>query len=81
MGKACSNVIERVLAIQTGANCPITFNNQTDLQHAGVLLALPALISQGLLRYENEFNLRAPDLGGFKMIPIYSLRLDLSQGI
>ena len=49
--------MERVLAIQTGASCPITFNNQTDLQHAGVLLALPALISQGLLRYENEFNL------------------------
>jgi len=57
MGKACSNVIERVLAIQTGASCPITFNNQTDLQHAGILLALPALISQGLLRYEDEFNL------------------------
>ena len=57
MGKACSNVLERVLAIQTGASCPITFNNQTDLQHAGVLLALPALISQGLLRYEDEFTL------------------------
>ncbi len=57
MGKACNNVLERVLAIQTGASCPITFNNQTDLQHAGVLLALPALISQGLLRYEDEFNL------------------------
>ena len=57
MGKACSNVLERVLAIQTGASCPISFNNQTDLQHAGVLLALPALLSQGLLRYEDEFNL------------------------
>lgn len=57
MGKACSNVLERVLAIQTGSSCPIIFNNQTDLQHAGVLLALPALISQGLLRYEDEFNL------------------------
>ena len=57
MGKACSNVLERVLAIQTGTSCPITFNNQTDLQHAGVLLAFPALISQGLLRYEDEFNL------------------------
>ena len=50
-------MLERVLAIQTGTSCPITFNNQTDLQHAGVLLALPALISQGLLRYEDEFNL------------------------
>ncbi len=57
MGKACSNVLERVLTIQTGTSCPITFNNQTDLQHAGVLLVLPALISQGLLRYEDEFTL------------------------
>ncbi len=55
MGKACSNTIERALAIQTGSVCPIKFNNQTDLQHAGVLLALPSLISQGLLRYESEF--------------------------
>ncbi len=57
MAKPCSNVIERVLAIQTGTSCPITFNNQTGLQYAGALLALPALISQGLLRYGDEFNL------------------------
>lgn len=54
-GKACSNTVERVLAIQTGLVCPINFKNQIDLQHAGVLLALPSLISQGLLRYEDEF--------------------------
>lgn len=57
MGKACSNVLERVLAAQTGENCPITFNNQTDLQYAGILLILPALISHGLLRYKDDFNL------------------------
>lgn len=57
MGKACSNTIERVLSIKTGASCPVTFNDQTDLQHAGVLIAIPALITQGLLRYENEFSL------------------------
>lgn len=57
MGKACSNTIERILSIKTGASCPITFNDQTDLQHAGVLIAIPALITQGLLRYENEFAL------------------------
>ena len=49
MGKACSNTVERVLAVQTGASCPIRFNNQIDLQHAGVLLALPALISQVII--------------------------------
>ena len=57
MGKACSNVSERMLSIRTGASCPIAHQNQTDLQHAGVLLALPALITQGLFRYENEFKL------------------------
>lgn len=57
MGKACSNVTERILAIKTGANCPIKFSNQTDLQKAGVLLALPALQAQGLLRYKEEFEL------------------------
>lgn len=85
MGKACSNVIERVLAIQTGASCPITFNNQTDLQHAGVLLALPALISQGLLRYENEFILEKvyyPTSSIFLSLAILSLlRLKTLSGV
>lgn len=49
--------MQRVLAMKTGASCPIMFNNQTDLQNAGVLLALPALITQGLLSYEHEFKL------------------------
>ena len=57
MGKACCNTVERVLAIKTGASCPIAFTNQTDLQHAGVLISLPALMVQGLLRYEEEFSL------------------------
>lgn len=57
MGKACYNTIDRILAIKTGASCPITFTNQTDLQHAGVLICLPALIAQGLLRYEGDFAL------------------------
>ncbi|RLD65469.1 MAG: hypothetical protein DRI95_08670 [Bacteroidetes bacterium] len=57
MGKACSNVAERILAIKTGTSCELKFSNQTDLQHAGVLLALPALLSQGLLRYQSDFEL------------------------
>ena len=57
IGKACSNVAERILAAKAGASCEIKFSNQTDLQHAGVLLALPALLSQGLLKYENNFHL------------------------
>jgi len=57
MGKACSNVSARILAIKTGTSCELKFSNQTDLQHAGVLLALPALLSQGLLRYQSDFKL------------------------
>jgi len=57
MGKACLNVSERVLAAKTGTSCELKFSNQTDLQHAGVLLALPALLSQGLLKYQSDFEL------------------------
>lgn len=72
MGKACCNTIERVLSIKTGTSCPITFNNQTDLQHAGFLIAIPALIIQGLLRYENEFTLES------KYYPTSSIFLSLA---
>lgn len=41
----------------TGKKCPIEFNNQVDLQHAGVLIAIPSLLCQGLLKYEQEFEL------------------------
>jgi len=57
IGKACSNISERILALKTGTSCEIKFSNQIDLQHAGVLLALPALLSQGLLKYKDEFSL------------------------
>jgi hypothetical protein len=57
IGKACSNLNQRVLSAVSGVKCPIQFNNQIDLQHAGVLIAIPALLSQGLLRYEQDFEL------------------------
>ncbi len=55
MGKACSNTVERVLAFKTGANCPINFCSQIDLDKAGVLLALPALLANGLLTNTHDF--------------------------
>ncbi|HCW92524.1 MAG TPA: hypothetical protein DHM44_02465 [Flexistipes sinusarabici] len=76
MGKACSNSIERVLSIKTGESCPVTFSNQTDLQHAGVLISLPALLAQGLLRYKNEFaleNVYYPTSSVFLSLAILSL--------
>ena len=76
MGKACSNLNERVLAIHTGKSCPIVFRNQIDLQHAGVLLAIPALMSQGLLKYEDTFKLEKvyyPTSSVFLSLAILSL--------
>ncbi len=76
IGKACSNVTERLLSMQTGTNCPVLFNNQIDLQHAGVLLAVPSLMAQGLLRYEDEFKLEKayyPTSSVFLSLAILSL--------
>jgi hypothetical protein len=55
MGKACTNELERVLASRTGTNCPINFATQIDLSKAGVLLSLPALLSNGLLLHTEGF--------------------------
>jgi len=57
MGKACSNAAERILASVTGASATIKFNEQTDLSCAGVLLSLPALLSNGLLTHSKDFKL------------------------
>jgi len=35
----------------------VQFDNQIDLQHGGVLLSIPGLLSQGLLKHEEEFEL------------------------
>jgi len=58
MGKGCSNTTERVLSARTGTSCELKFSDQIDLQHAGVLLSLPALLSQGLLKYKENFTLK-----------------------
>jgi len=58
MGKACSNSIERILAsIAGGTPATIKFDEQTDLSCAGVLLSLPALLSNGLLTHSQDFKL------------------------
>ncbi len=85
IGKGCCNVMERVLSMKKGVSCPITFNNQTDLQYAGALLALPALLSQGLLRYEDDFqleNVYYPTSSVFLSLAILSLlRLKTLSGV
>jgi len=56
MGKSCSNVLERVLASRIGSSATTTFDNHIDLSHGGLLLALPALLACGLLRYVSRFD-------------------------
>jgi DNA-binding transcriptional regulator/RsmH inhibitor MraZ len=55
MGKACRNVAER--ASKGSLNCPVEFENQFDLQYAGVLVTLPALIACGILNGISRFDL------------------------
>ena len=57
MGKACSNAAERVLASFGVATATTKFDEQTDLSCAGVLLSLPALLSNGLLNHSKDFKL------------------------
>jgi hypothetical protein len=57
MGKSCVNTIERVLACTEGIPCNTLFSNQIDLHQAGVLLSIPALLANGLLRYQQNFHL------------------------
>jgi hypothetical protein len=55
MGKSCSNELERVLAAKVGACASTIFSNHMDLGHGGLLLAVPSLLSCGLLRYIERF--------------------------
>src|SRR5690606_31662333 len=57
MGKACGNTIERVLACVSGEPATPRFDHQVDLHQAGVLLSMPALLSNGLLTHSKDFKL------------------------
>jgi hypothetical protein len=68
MGKACVNMLKRILSTKTGTPCPINFSPQVDLNHAGVLLSLPALVANGLLKYQEDFY---PDTGYYSIASIF----------
>jgi hypothetical protein len=68
MGKCCTNTIDRVLACYTGIPCKTLFTNQIDLHQAGVLLSIPALLSNGLLKHQEDFN---PDTGYYSLSSIF----------
>lgn len=68
MGKACTFSVERVLAATKGETAIATFSEQVDVNCAGVLLSLPALLSNGLLRHSQEFK---PDDGYYSVESIF----------
>jgi len=68
MGKCCTNTVDRVLASITGIPYKTLFTNQIDLHQAGVLLSLPALLSNGLLKHKDNFN---PDTGYYSLSSIF----------
>lgn len=68
MGKGCTNSVERVLAATTGETVSISFSNQVDVNCAGVLFSLPALLANGLLRHSSEFK---PDDGYYSVESIF----------
>lgn len=67
-GKACSDILGRILSCKTGIPSISTFTNQVDLSHAGVLLSLPSLLSNGLLKYEKDFY---PDHGYYSIANVF----------
>ena len=68
MGKACTFAIERVLAATTGQKVKISFSEHVDVSRAGVLLSLPALLANGLLRHSDKFK---PDSGYYSVESIF----------
>jgi len=55
MGKSCTNELSRVLASCSGISSQSIFGNHVDVSHGGLLLALPSLLSCGLLRHISRF--------------------------
>jgi hypothetical protein len=56
LGKSCTNVLGRVLAIREGRTALPNFGNHPDLHHGGILLSLPSLIASGLLNHTDRFS-------------------------
>ncbi|MFH2129082.1 MAG: putative transposase [bacterium] len=56
MGRACTRTVERVAAATGRIECAETrFDNLCDVKGGGVLLALPALLANGLLTFSDRF--------------------------
>ena len=72
MGMGCTRVIERVLAAMGKLpEATSQFNGSIDVTYGGVLWAIPALLSNGLLRHTKSY-FSLPD-GFYSMIHIFLL--------
>lgn len=72
MGMGCNRVIERVMAsVGNLSEAPSKFKPSLDVSNAGVLWALPALLSNGLLRRTKEY-FKLPK-GFYSLIHVFML--------
>ena len=55
-GKSCTNVHGRILASRFGETALPSFGNHLDLNHGGILLTLPSLLTSGLLDHIDRFS-------------------------
>jgi len=56
LGMACVRVTERTLGVMAGCQADTRFENAAALECGGILLALPALVANGLFRHTELFN-------------------------
>lgn len=68
MGKACTNSLDRFLSSRSGKPCIPGFKSCIDVSFGGVLLALPSLTINGLLRYSGDFG---PDHGYYSIASVF----------
>ncbi len=72
MGMGCTRPIERVLAsLGKLSEAPSKFKEAVDVSYGGVLWALPALLSNGLLRH-TKFHFHLPS-GFYSMVHVFLL--------
>lgn len=68
MGKSCVNTVGRFFSSQTGIPCSSEFKSCIDVSYGGILLALPSLLVNNLLKYIDRFK---PDTGYYSITHIF----------
>ena len=68
MGKGCVNTLDRFFSSQTRVPCSSAFTTSIDVGYGGVLLALPSLLVNNLLKYVDRFK---PEVGYYSIKHIF----------